>query len=103
VSPLNEPTTKDIETIETSFIAASEVHNKDTPSRIFLKHGIRKLSSDITIKNKKLKSLQQVIRRQNKKIANLTTIIEDLKKRNLINEDISFFFFWNHLVSIKIL
>jgi len=46
--------------------------------------------SDIIIKNKKLKSLQQVIRRQNKKIANLTTIIEDLKKGNLIDEDMSF-------------
>jgi len=57
VSPLNEPTTsniscttspdipiaKDIETIETSFVTASEVHNDDTPRRIFLKRGIRNL------------------------------------------------------------
>lgn len=103
MSPLNEPiassiscTTsyvvevqKETETIETSFIGASKVSNDDTPRRMFLKRGIRQLSSEMIIKNKKMKSLQQVVRRQNKKIANLKTIIEDLKKRNLIDEDIS--------------
>lgn len=103
MSPLNGPTAsstscttssvipipKEIETIETLFIAASEVSNNDTPRRMFLKRGIRQLSSNLIIKNKKVKSLQQIVRRQNKIIANMTSIIEDLKKQNLIDEDIS--------------
>jgi len=103
VSPLNEPTAsssscttssiipmpKEIGTIETLFIAASEVSNDDTHRRVFLKRGIRQMSSELIIKNKKMKSLQQVVRRQNKRIANMTSIIEDLKKKNLIDENIS--------------
>lgn len=75
---------KEIGTIETPFIAASEVSNDDTPRRVFLKHGIRQMSSELIIKNKRMKSLQQVVRRQNKRIANMTSIIEDLKKKILL-------------------
>lgn len=71
-------------------IAASEVAKDDTPRRIFLKRGIRQLSSEVTIKNKKLKTLQQTVRRQLKKIADMKTIIKDLKNQNRISEDVGF-------------
>lgn len=54
-----------------------------------MKRGIRLVSQQLIIKNKKLKSLQQTIRRKNKTIANMQTIINHLKNRNLIDEDAS--------------
>jgi len=39
----------------------------DTPNRTFLKHGISALSSELLIKTKKLKLLNQTVRRQRKK------------------------------------
>ncbi|VVC33287.1 Zinc finger, C2CH-type [Cinara cedri] len=78
------PMTNKIETIETSFIAASEVSNDDTSRRMFLEHGIHQLSREIKIQNEKLRSLQQVLKRQNKKIANLTTIIDDQTYQKLV-------------------
>lgn len=60
-------------------MAASEIAIEDTPRRTCLKRSIRQLSKELVIKNKKLKSLQQNIRRKNKKIANMQTIINDIK------------------------
>lgn len=70
-------------------MAASQPENTDTPKRQFLKRGIHKLTSEIKIKNKELKVLKQTIRRQNKKIVSLKSIISKLQKENLINEEAS--------------
>lgn len=61
--------------------------DNDTPRRRFLKRRIHCLKEEITKKDKKMKSLQQTVRRQKKKIASLETILEKLKTENLINED----------------
>jgi len=75
--------------MQSSLLAAIEIKNDDTPRRIFLKRSIRQLSQEMKIKNKKLKIINQTIRRKNKKIASMKTIIQDLKKQNLIDEDTS--------------
>lgn len=49
-------------------MAASQPEDTDTPKRQFLKRGIHKLTSEIKIKNKKLKVLKQTISRQKKKM-----------------------------------
>lgn len=69
--------------------AASTVSDEDTPKRLFLKRGVRKLFGEVEIKNKKLKVLQQTLRRANKKIADLKTIIVQLKNQNLFTDDAS--------------
>lgn len=71
-------------------MAASEIHDSDTPRRRFLKRGIRTISNQLAIKNQKLKMVQQTVRRQNKKIASMKTIITKLQEENLINEDVDF-------------
>lgn len=68
-------------------MAATTFNPDDTPRRQCLKRGIRKLSNEIQLKNKRLKVLQQTVRRQNKKIASLREIVTQLKKENLINDD----------------
>lgn len=69
--------------------AASTVSDKDTPKRLFLKRGVCKLLGEVEIKNKKLKSLQQSLKRANKKIATLKSIIVQLKNQNLLTDDAS--------------
>lgn len=68
-------------------MAASEIDSCDTPRRLFLKRGVRQLSDEVKLKNKKLKLLQQTARRQSKKIASLKSIIHNLQKKNLINAE----------------
>jgi len=76
--------------LEQQKIDVSEIAIEDTPHRTCLKRSIRQLSIEIVIKNKKLKSLQQTIRRKNKKIANMQTIINDNKNQNFVDEETSF-------------
>jgi len=59
----------------------------DTPNRTFLKHGISALSSELLFKTKRLKLLNQTVRRQRKKIASMNNILLQLKNKNLINVD----------------
>lgn len=40
-------------------------------------------------KKQKIKTLQQTVRRQTKRISNMETILKDLQNQNLINEDSS--------------
>jgi len=68
-------------------LVASEIDSCDTPRRLFLKRGVRQLSDEVKLKNKKLKLLQQTARRQSKKIASLKSIIHNLQKKNLINDE----------------
>lgn len=68
-------------------MAASKIDSCDTPRRLFLKRGVRQLSDEVKLKNKKLKLLQQTARRQSKKIASLKSIIHNLQKKNLINDE----------------
>jgi len=70
-------------------VKASVVEDDDTPRRRFLKRGISVLSHDSNLKSKKIKTLNQTIRRQRKKIVSLKCIISNLKDHNLINEDTS--------------
>ncbi|KAE9536168.1 hypothetical protein AGLY_007391 [Aphis glycines] len=67
------------------FLAASNIVDQDTPKRKFLKFGVCKLLDQVDVKNKKKYNL----RRANKKIASLKTIISQLRKENLINDDAS--------------
>lgn len=68
-------------------MAATYASPNDTPSRSYLKYGIRTLSDEIQKKNKKIKSLQQIVLRKNKKIAVLSKIILKLKNNNLLTEE----------------
>lgn len=62
-------------------MAASEPSIDDTPRRLYLKRGIRQLSHVVTLKNKKLKVLNQNARRQEKKIKSMKAIILELEKK----------------------
>jgi len=62
----------------------------DTPRRIALKRNLRQLSHEVSIKNNKMKILQQKIRRQNKRISSMKNIISELQKQNLIDEEASY-------------
>ncbi|KAL4126973.1 hypothetical protein QTP88_011171 [Uroleucon formosanum] len=78
-----------IATIRELFVEASVVEDDDTPRRRFLKRGVSVLSNDTDLKSKKIKMLNQTIRRQRKIIVSLKCIISSLKDNNLINEDTS--------------
>ncbi|KAL4083816.1 hypothetical protein QTP88_029132 [Uroleucon formosanum] len=71
------------------FVEASVVEDDDTPRRRFLKRGVSVLSNDTDLKSKKIKMLNQTIRRQRKIIVSLKCIISSLKDNNFINEDTS--------------
>ncbi|XP_025202809.1 uncharacterized protein LOC112599902 [Melanaphis sacchari] len=74
--------------VDPSFLATSStIAVDDTPRRRCLKLGLNKLSRQISSKKKQVKTLQQALRRKEKKIASLKSIILQLKKENLINED----------------
>jgi len=62
----------------------------DTPRCIALKRNVQKLSHEVTIKNNKLKTLQQKIRHQSKRIASMKNIISELQKQNLIYKKASY-------------
>lgn len=55
----------------------------DIPMQSYLKYGVHKLTNETEIKNKRLKGLQQFIRRKNKQIASMSEIINKLKSNNL--------------------
>lgn len=71
------------------FIEASVVKDDDTPRKQFLKREISVLSNESNLKTKKIKILNQTIRRQKNKIMSLKHIISELKNQNLLNEDTS--------------
>jgi len=75
---------------EISLMDASRIHRSDTPRRRFLKRGIQALKGELAIKDMKLKTVRQTVRRQKKKIASMKTIITKLQNENLINEDVGF-------------
>ncbi|CAI6345174.1 unnamed protein product [Macrosiphum euphorbiae] len=68
----------------------TEIVPDDTPRKIALKKNLRQLSHEVTIKNIKMKTLQQKIRRQNKRISSMKNIISELQKQNLIDEEASY-------------
>jgi len=58
--------------VNPSFLAASSsIAVDDTPRRRFLKLAIHKFSKQMATKRKQLKTLQQTLRRKEKKIASL--------------------------------
>ncbi|KAE9524080.1 hypothetical protein AGLY_015445, partial [Aphis glycines] len=75
---------------ETSLMDDSSIHASDTPRRRFLKCGIQVLKGELAIKDMRLKTALQTVRRQRKKIATMKTIIKKLQNENLINEDVGF-------------
>lgn len=68
------------EKVMSAYLTASEISVDDSPQRSFLKRRIRQLLNEIQIKNSKIKTLQQTIRRQDKKIIAMKEIIKNLKK-----------------------
>lgn len=68
---------------------ASKPSTNDSPGRLFLKRGITHFSTAMQAKSKKVKMLQQTVRRQKQKIKSLSSIIEQLKNEHLLNEDAS--------------
>ncbi|XP_060863118.1 uncharacterized protein LOC132939773 [Metopolophium dirhodum] len=68
----------------------TEIVPDDTPRKIALKKNLRQLSHEVTIKNIKMKILQQKIRRQSKRISSMKNIISELQKQNLIDEEASY-------------
>jgi len=62
--------------VDSSFLAASStIAVDDTPRRRCLKLGFNKLPRQMASKKKQVKSLQQALRRKEKKIASLKSII----------------------------
>lgn len=47
-------------------MVASEIKSSDTPRRCYMKQSVRKLMSELAIKDEKFKSIRQIIRRQQK-------------------------------------
>lgn len=68
-------------------MAASQLKNYGTPKRLFLKRVIQKLTSEIKMKSKKLKVLNQTISPQYKTNVSLKAIIFKLQKENLIDDE----------------
>lgn len=68
-------------------MTASTVSAQHIHKQAFLKYRICQLSSQIQLKNKKLKSLQQVVCCKNKKIVSLTAIVLQLKNKNLVTDN----------------
>lgn len=65
--------------------SASDVESYEKKSRSNEALGV--LQQAIRNKNKKIRCLQQQARRKNSKITSLTTMMNDLKKRNLLTDD----------------
>lgn len=61
----------------------------DSPNRIKLKRTVSTLINKNLLKTKKIKLLNQKVRRQCKKIASMKLVINSLKKNNLVNYDTS--------------
>jgi len=68
----------------------TEIVPDDTPCKIALKKNLRQISHEVIIKNIKMKTLQQKIRRQCKRISSMKNIISELQKQNLIDEEASY-------------
>jgi len=67
-------------------LAATRASSNDTPSCSYLKYGVRTLLNEVQKKNKKIKGLQQIIRRKDKKIFSMCQIICKLKNNNVFTE-----------------
>jgi hypothetical protein len=67
-------------------MAASEIQNYMLRQQ-FLKHSIRNLNNNLAIKNQKIKSIQKIVRKQQKEIATMKNIIMKLQNKNPINEN----------------
>jgi len=65
---------------KTLLIAASRVNSSDTPRCHSLKCGIQTLTDKLAIRDLKLKTVRQAVRRQKKIIATIKTIIRKLLK-----------------------
>ncbi|KAL4112507.1 hypothetical protein QTP88_016279 [Uroleucon formosanum] len=63
------------------------VDENDTPKRLYLKRTVRTLCHENIIKAKKIKLLNQSIRRQKKRIVSMKQIISTLTKNNLLQQD----------------
>ncbi|CAH1738656.1 unnamed protein product, partial [Aphis gossypii] len=61
----------------------------DSPNRLRLKRTVSSLANINILKSKKIKLLNQKVKRQGKKIASMKRVIETLKKNNLVNYDTS--------------
>lgn len=83
-SSLSTPTVR--KKFKSSFLAATRASSNDTPSCSYLKYGVRTLLNEVQKKNKKIKGLQQIIRRKDKKIFSMCQIICKLKNNNVFTE-----------------
>jgi hypothetical protein len=61
----------------------------DSPNRLRLKRTVSTLANKNVLKSKKIKLLSQKVKHQGKKIASMKTVIDTLKKKNLVNYDTS--------------
>lgn len=66
---------------KTLLIAASRTYSSDTLRFHFLKLGIQTLTDKLAIRDLKLKTVRQAVRRQKKKIATIKLLSENYKKR----------------------
>lgn len=67
---------------------AGSIHQNSTSSLPKTRNSGTK--GELAIKDMKLKTVRQTVRRQKKKIASIKTIITKLQNENLINEDVGF-------------
>jgi len=65
-----------------SYLENTTVDENDTPKRLYLKRTVRTLCHENIIKAKKIKLLNQSIRRQKKRIVSMKQIISTLTKNN---------------------
>ncbi|CAL1298682.1 unnamed protein product [Larinioides sclopetarius] len=62
-------------------------NSSESPTKAIYKRQVVELGNIIEKKNKKLKVLQQKVRRYEKKIQNLSELLEHLKKKNFLDDD----------------
>lgn len=70
-----------------SYLEKTIIDENDTPKRICLKHSLKTLYHENMIKGKKIKRLNQSVRRQKRKIVSMKQIISTLTKNNLLQQD----------------
>lgn len=65
------------------------VHVNDTPKKIFLKQSIKNLHKEQTLNRQRIRNFQKQVQKQKRTIAGLKSVINVLKKKNLLDEESS--------------
>ncbi|XP_077507378.1 uncharacterized protein LOC144117770 [Amblyomma americanum] len=67
-------------------VAVMPSGKKDTPEKAFLRHQVKRYAAIHVFTKKKIKRLQQAQRRLQRKVARLSSVIDDLSKNKILIE-----------------